>query len=120
VAQGIEWVSLNPDTVVGTWLHLAETAHATRGSDYRLGQLRHGRPGRADAAHVESNRGRLVHEHYVSEGLRAVEHERPPWQVGCLVVAGVHSNDPGGAHHCSRMTGVEVERHGVRAHEPIR
>jgi hypothetical protein len=36
VAQGIEWVSLDLHTVVGTWLHLAETAHATRGSDSRL------------------------------------------------------------------------------------
>ena len=29
VAQGIESMSLNPDTVVDTWLHLAETPRAT-------------------------------------------------------------------------------------------
>jgi pyruvate,water dikinase len=29
VAQGIESMSLNPDTVIDTWLHLAKTARAT-------------------------------------------------------------------------------------------
>jgi pyruvate, water dikinase len=29
VQQGIESMSLNPDTVVDTWLHLAKTARET-------------------------------------------------------------------------------------------